>query len=220
MRRYRHEIDNVRAHLRTLWAVIGLEALIIAALWYGWSQAPKALTIHVPPDLRSGAILTVEAVPPANVYSFAFYIFQQLNRWPEDGARDYGRAIFRVSPYLTPKYRAELLADLALKGRRGELAYRVRGVQGIPGHGFEERRVDILGDGVWVVWLDLDLFESVKGMTVKKTAIRYPVRVVRHAVDLEANPWGLALDGFAGEGPRRLTAEDLAGEDRTDEEQG
>ena len=32
MRRYRHEIDNVRAHLRSLWAVIGLEALIIAAL--------------------------------------------------------------------------------------------------------------------------------------------------------------------------------------------
>ena len=68
--------------------------------------------------------------------------------------------------------------------------------------------------------MDLDLFESVKGMTVKHAAIRYPVRVVRHAVDLEANPWGLALDGFAGEGPRRLTAEQIAGEDRTDEEQG
>jgi integrating conjugative element protein (TIGR03746 family) len=220
MRRYRHEIDNVRAHLRTLWAVIGLEALIIAALWYGWSQAPKALTLHVPPDLRSGATLDVEEIPPANVYTFAFYIFQQLNRWPEDGARDYGRAIFRVSPYLTPGYRAELLADLALKGRKGELAYRVRGVQGIPGHGFEERRVDMPGDGVWVVWLDLDLFESVKGMTVKHTAIRYPLRVVRHAVDLEANPWGLALDGFAGDGPRRLSAEELAGEDRTDEAPG
>ena len=43
--------------------------------------------------------------------------------------------------------------------------------------------------GVWVVWLDLDLFESVKGMTVKRTAIRYPLRVVRYAVDAEANPW-------------------------------
>ena len=132
--------------------------------------------------------------------------------WSEDGARDYGRAIFRVSPCLTPKYRAELIADLDYKGRKGELAYRVRGVQGIPGHGFEERRVDIFGDSVWVVGLDLDLFESVKGMTVKHTAIRYPVRVVRHAVDLEANPWGLALDGFTGEGPWRLSADELAGE--------
>ena len=96
--------------------MIGLEALIIAALWFGWSQAPKGLTVHVPPDLRSGATFTAGEVPPANVYAFAYYIFQQLNRWPEDGARDYGRAIFRVSPYLTPRYRAELIADLDLKG--------------------------------------------------------------------------------------------------------
>jgi integrating conjugative element protein (TIGR03746 family) len=212
MRRYRHEIDNVRAHLRTLWAVIGLEMLVILALWLGWSRAPTELTVHVPPDLRSGAVLAVDQVPPANVYAFAYYIFQQLNRWPEDGARDYGKAIFRVSPYVTPKYRAELIADLELKGRQGELAYRVRGVQEMPGHGYEERRVDILKDGVWVVWLDLDLYESVKGMTVKKTAIRSPLRVVRYAVDLEANPWGLALDGFAAHGPRRLSEGELTEE--------
>jgi len=209
MRRYRYEIDNVRAHLRSLWAVIGLQALVIFALWFGWSQAPKTLTVHVPPDLRSGAVLAIDQVPPANVYAFAFYIFQQLNRWPEDGARDYGRAIFAISPYLTPRYRTDLIADMELKGRQGELAYRVRGMQEIPGHGYEERRVDVLNGGVWVVWLDLDLYESVKGMTVKKTAIRYPLRVVRHAVDLEANPWGLALDGFAGEGPRRLSEAEL-----------
>jgi hypothetical protein len=79
------------------------------------------------------------------------------------------------------------------KGKQGELAYRVRGVQEAPGHGYEERRVDVIAPGVWVVWLDLDLLESVQGMTVKKTTIRYPLRVV------------LALDGFAEDGPRRLS---------------
>ena len=205
MRRYRYEIDNVRAHVRSLWAVIAIQVVVIAGLWFGWSQAPARLTVHIPPDLRSGAVLAVDKVPPANVYAFAFYIFQQLNRWPEDGSTDYGRAIFRVSPYLTPRYRADLIADLEQKGRQGELAYRVRGMQQIPGHGYEERRVDVLSPQAWTVWLDLDLFESVKGMTVKRTAIRYPLRVVRYAVDLEANPWGLALDGFGAEGPRRLT---------------
>ena len=205
MRRYRTEIDNVRAHLRSLWAVIGLQFIVILVLWFGWSQAPKQLTVHVPPDLRSGATLSVNEAPAANVYAFAFYIFQQLNRWPENGAKDYGKAIFRISPYVTPRYQSELLADLELKGRQGELAYRVRGVQEIAGHGYEERRVDVLAPGVWVVWLDLNLVESVKGMTVKKTAIRYPLRVVSLAVDPEANPWGLALDGYATDGPRRLT---------------
>ena len=213
MRRYRTEIDNVRAHLRSLWTVIGLQFVVILALWFGWSQAPKDLTVHVPPDLRSGATLPVNAVPAANVYAFAFYIFQQFNRWPEDGARDYGKAIFRISPYVTPHYRALLLADMALKGRQGELAYRVRGVHEIAGHGYEERRVDLLAPGVWVVWLDLDLLESVKGMTVKKTAIRYPLRIVSLDVDPEANPWGLALDGFASEGPRRLSESERDEED-------
>jgi integrating conjugative element protein (TIGR03746 family) len=144
MRRYRLEIDNVRSHLRSLWVVIGLQGLIILALWIGWSQAPKQLRVYVPPDLRSGAVLAAEEVPPANVYAFAFYIFQQLNRWPENGATDYGNAIFRISPYLTPRYRNDLIEDMELKARRGELTYRVRGVHEVPGHGYEERRVDVL----------------------------------------------------------------------------
>ena len=209
MRRYRYEIDNVRAHLRSLWTIIGVQLVVILALWFGWSQSPRHLTVHVPPDLRSGATQAIDEVPPANVYAFAFYIFQQLNHWSEDGAQDYGKAIFRISPYVTPRYRAELIADMELKGKQGELAYRVRGVQEVPGHGYEERRVDVLATGVWVVWLDIDLFESVKGMTVKKTSIRYPLRVVRLSVNPEANPWGLALDGFAATGPRRLNEAEL-----------
>ena len=216
MGRYRHEIDNVRAHVRSLWTVIALQAVLLAGLWYGWSQAPTRLTVHVPPDLRAGETLAPGEVPSASVYTFAFYVFQQLNRWPEDGAKDYGRAIYRIAPYLTPRYRAELLADLDEKGRRGELAHRVRGVQELPGHGYREYRVDPLGGGSWLVWLDLELVETVQGMTVKRTPIRYPVRVVRYAVDLEANPWGLALDGYDDPGPRRLTESEALEEPGTD----
>ena len=204
MQRYRYEIDNVRSHLRSLWAVIALQLLFIAALWIGWMRMPSTITVHIPPDLRSGSVLALNEVPPANVYAFAFYIFQQLNRWPENGAEDYGKAIFRIAAYLTPEFRNQLIADMEAKGKRGELAHRVRSLQAIVDHGYEERRVDVLSKDVWVVWLDLELDESVKGMTIKHTRIRYPLRVVRYAVDAEANPWGLALDGFAAEGPKRL----------------
>ncbi len=204
MQRYRYEIDNVRSHLRSLWAVIGLQLLIIVALWIGWMRMPANITVHIPPDLRSGSVMALDEVPPANVYAFAFYIFQQLNRWPTDGAEDYGKAIFRIAPYLTPKFRSTLIADMEAKGKQGELAHRVRSLQAILDSGYEERRVVVLSKDVWVVWLDLELNESVKGMTIKHTRIRYPIRVVRYAVDAEANPWGLALDGFAAEGPKRL----------------
>lgn len=206
MQRYRYEIDNVRSHLRSLWAVIGLQLLFILALWIGWMRMPSTITVHIPPDLRSGAVMALDEVPPANVYAFAFYIFQQLNRWPENGAEDYGKAIFRTAAYLTPAYRDQLIVDMETKGKHGELGNRVRSLQATLDEGYEERRVDVLSKDVWVVWLDLELNESVKGMTIKHTVIRYPLRVVRYPVDAEANPWGLALDGFAGEGPKRLVA--------------
>ncbi len=210
MQRYRYEIDNVRSHLRSLWAVIGLLLTIIVALWIGWMRMPGTITVHIPPDLRSGAVMALDEVPPANIYAFAFYIFQQLNRWPDDGAEDYGKAIFRIAAYLTPSFREQLIADMEAKGKQGQLAHRVRSLQAIPGQVYEERRVDVLSKESWVVWLDLELRESVKGMTVKKTTIRYPLRVLRYAVDAEANPWGLALDGFAAEGPQRLAASDAS----------
>ncbi len=209
MRRYRHEIDNVRAHLRTLWIVIGIEVATILVLGFCLLRAPDNIVVHIPPDLRSGAAVKPDEPSPANIYSFAFYIFQQLNRWPENGANDYGKAIYSLAPYLTPKYQSELQKEVELKGRRGELINRVRGMQERVGHGYSEMRVDVLGQGTWVVWLDMELHESVKGMAIKRTFIRYPIRVVRYAVDPESNPWRLALDGFSAEGPRRLLPQEL-----------
>lgn len=210
MQRYRYEIDNVRSHLRSLWTVIGLLLVAIFGFWIAWMRIPSSITVHIPPDLRAGAVLDLQEVPRANVYTFALYVFQQLNRWPEDGAEDYGKAIFRIAPYLTPNFREALISDMQTRAKQGELANRARSLQPIPGSGFEGRRVDIVSSDVWVVWLDLELNESVKGMSVKRTAIRYPLRVVRYPVDAETNPWGLALDGFAGDGPSRI---DDAGSD-------
>ena len=204
MKRYRYEIDNVRSHLRSLWTVIVVQVVIIVALWAALIRLPSTLTVHIPPDLSSGANLAYSEIPQANVYAFAFYILQQLNRWPENGAQDYGEAIFRTAAYLTPEFREALISDMHDKSRVGELMHRVRGLQSIPGQGFSKRRVDVVSDSEWRVWLDLELSESVKGMTVKHTRIRYPLRVVRYAVDPESNPWGLALAGYSGSGPSRI----------------
>lgn len=217
MRKYRHEIDNVRSHVRSLWIVIGIEVVTIFILGFTLVKAQDDVVVHLPPDLRSGATLSPDQIHPANIYAFAFYIFQQLNRWPENGSEDFGKAIFSLSAYLTPSYRAALQKELELKGRRGELINRVRGMQERPGHTFDELRVQVLNADTWVVWLDLELQESVKGMSIKRTLIRYPLRVVRYAVDPEKNPWQLALDGFTDEGPRRLEEDELNDTNETEE---
>ncbi len=204
---YHRELHNVRTHIATLRLALLAVTLLAAFMGWGWHNAPRDLVVHIPPDLRAGSTQPAHEVPRANVYAFAYYIWQQLNRWPEDGSEDYGRNVFRLSAFLTPAFRAQLTQDLEKRGRRGELARRVRAAHEVSGAGFEPRRVEVVRDGeAWVVWLDLELTETVRGMNVKHTRVRYPLRVVRFAVDREKNPWGLALAGFAS-APVRIDAD-------------
>ena len=206
--RYRHVLENAYSNVRTLWCVVGIEAFLILVLAIGLMRAPSDLTVHIPPDLKSGATVQPNEPSPANVYAFAVYIFQQLYRWPMDGATDFSRGIYALSAYLTPSYRETLTSELESKAKRGELAGRERGMQELRGHGFTEKRVNILQDGVWLVIVDMELSETVRGMPVKRKTIRYPIRVVRYDVDRESNPWGLALDGFESTGPTSLELKD------------
>src|SRR3546814_13827434 len=99
----------------------------------GWWSAPRDLTIHVPPDLRSGSTRKWWDVPPESVYAFTFYVFQTLNRWPTNGEEDYARNLHTLSPYLTPSCQAYLRADYDYRRSPGELRQGVRGIYEIPG---------------------------------------------------------------------------------------
>jgi integrating conjugative element protein (TIGR03746 family) len=204
--KYRSENENLKAHILSLRGVAIAELVIIAGLWHGWEAARKSAPLHLPPDLRSGAVVTIDNPLPHNVYAFVEGIYQQLNYWKESGERDYGDALFSLAPYMTPRFQDELKGDLDLRGKKGELAGRKRSVQTIPGHSYNEQRVQVHGNGIWTVTLDLHIEEAVGGMTVKNVDVRYPIRVVRYDVSPEANPWGLALDGYDSPGPERLKA--------------
>ncbi len=206
MSRYRREIDNVRAHTKSLWVVIALSFVTIGGLLVMLWRIPADITVHIPPDLRQGAVMRLGEVPAPNVFTFAAYVFQQLNTWPKDGQDDYGRDIYRLAAYLTPAFRSWLIQDMHHRAHRGALTGRVRSVEIVPGHGFTQQRVTHPAARVWIVTLDLHLKEAVRGMTVKDTTIRYPLRVVRRPTNWEHNPWGLALAGFSRP-PQRLTAD-------------
>lgn len=209
---YRDALAELRRQRNVAWAQFGVMAALALFLAFGWYRASREFPpLHIPPNLTRGAVVRPGEVPASSVYAFAYYIWQQVNRWPVDGKVDYGKAIFQHQAYLTARFREELLADLERRGRGGELDERARGVQELPGHHFDAHRVEAQGNDLWVVWLDLEVSESYKKTTVKTTQVRYPLRVVRYEVDLARNPFGLALDGFVtGAGPRELTAQELS----------
>lgn len=80
MSRFKNEVAHLQAHVKTL-RLAGAALFVVALLLgFGWWSAPKSLTIHVPPDLRSGSTRKWWDVPPESVYAFTFYIWQQAQQ--------------------------------------------------------------------------------------------------------------------------------------------
>ncbi|MDR2111520.1 MAG: TIGR03746 family integrating conjugative element protein [Candidatus Accumulibacter sp.] len=206
MSRFRNEVLHLQAHVKSL--RLALLVLFAAALLlgFGWWSAPRNLTIHVPPDLRSGSTRKWWDVPPESVYAFTFYVFQQLHRWPTNGEDDYPRNLKALSAYLTPGCQSYLRQDFETRRGAGELRGRVRGVYEIPGRGYGDdpaSRVKVVSERDWLVTLDISADEYYGSEQVKRALARYAIKVLRQDVDPEKNPFGLLLDCYASP-PRRI----------------
>ena len=195
--RYRNELAGRREAIRALWVAVGVALVCAVLMAVGWMSAPSSIRIHIPPDLSAGAMVAPDDPGPPHVYTFGFYLWQQLYRWPVNGAEDYPARIDSLVHYLTPSCYEDRREDVEVRRRQRELAGRRRAVWEIPGRGYSVDRVHAEGAGSWVVLLDLQIEETMLGQPVKTRLASYPVRVVRYRVDPELNPWGLAIDCLA-----------------------
>jgi len=196
--------------IRWQWVLIGFLCLSSLGLGWGWYQAPKHVTLYVPPDLSEGALISPGTVPKPVVYSFAFHVWQALQQWPTahaQGPSACARNIHTYWAYLTPRFRAELLAHCHTLAKHGQLQ-RVRHLISLPDNRYQPTFVKALDANSWQVNLRFHLVEYVDQMRVKNIDVRYPLRVVRYRISHTANPYGLALAGFAG-ATTRLTPSTL-----------
>nr|WP_228734631.1 TIGR03746 family integrating conjugative element protein [Xanthomonas euvesicatoria] len=197
---------RLEAHIKSLRVGGGVLFALALVMGIGWWSAPRDLTVHVPPDLRSGSTRKWWEVPPESVYAFTFYVWQQLQRWPTNGDDDYPRNLHALSGYLTPACRAFLQQDYEYRRNAGELRQRVRGIYEIPGRGYGDnpaQRVRVVSDRDWVVTLDVTADEYYASEQVKRAFVRYPLKVARMDVDPQRNPFGLAIDCYDG-APQRI----------------
>jgi len=196
-------------HIRTLRILVVCLLVAVVALWWRNGVLQETRRLYIPPDLTQGLVTNFDSVPAPTVYTFAYYIFQQLNRWPSDGEKDYPKQIYALQGFLTPGCRAALETDMNTKQELGELRQRVRSVQEIFGQTYTRQRVQIETNSAWKIWLDVNVTESIGGHPVKDVLLRYPLRVVRFDVDKEVNPWGLALACNEAMRPALLPEEQL-----------
>lgn len=204
---YLEALASERSHNVFLRKIIACSMLAGAFGTYVAYTVPKTIDVHLAPDIRAGSVVEIKNgvgyIPPENVYSFAYYIWQQLNRWQEDGMKDYPKQLYNLQSFITAKCQAEIKDDMKNRAKNSELLQRTRLITEIPGFSFAANRVIAEGSAVWTVFLDMQLQETYRGQNVKDTFIRYPLRLVRYDVDRERNPWGLGLDCFSDQ-PQRL----------------
>lgn len=209
MSQARNRLQATVDHLSTLKIIIVVLLVIVSGQWWRVGQLQEHRRIYVPPNLTKGIVTTFDEVPPPVVYTFAYYIFQQLNRWSSDGEDDYRQQIYRLQAYLAPSCLRAFTDDMNEKRRLGELRQRVRMIQEISGQGFLPRRVRNDAPSAWTTWLDLNLRETIGNHEVKNVNLRYQLSIVAFDVDKEANPWGLALACDGKLTPQLLNDEDV-----------
>lgn len=213
MARYTDALAQANWYIKCLLGVVAASVTVAAMALFGWRSAERDVTVHIPPDLTTGAQIKVgrKEVPPSNVYLFAFYIWQQLNRWSLNGQQDYGSQIYKLQAFFTPACQQQLINDMTTRAGQGELDQRTRSVMEIPGLGYRDGRVLAHADGSWNVLLDTQIIESSRGVPVKDAFVRYPLHVVRYDIDRELNPWQLAIDCYSAQKkPERLDPDAVA----------
>lgn len=204
--RFQHALANAWLSIKLLSFACAALFFITISLILGWHNAQKRITVYIPPQIpQSGVTQTAAAIPASFVYSFAFYIWQGLNYWPENGLSDYPKAIEAFGPFLTPKFKQVLNKDYQERQQHSELQDRLRHLQGVNGTSFAINDIEALGNDTWLVHLNVRLTEqmNMNGNAVKDVVLHYTLKVVRYDVNAKANPWGLALDGFI-ENPERV----------------
>lgn len=204
--RTRNILDEKDNHIFTLKIACAVISFLCLLFFWGWKSSPNKIRVDIPPDIRNGSTQVVNTRMPTTVYSFATYIYQQLNRWPKNGDDDYIDRIESLRNYLTPACYSDRKQDFQTKKNNGELRNRERFISEIPGRGFAANRVFVESPDSWIVYVDFQVVETLTGEPVKNTYVRFPLHIVRYETDSEQNPYGLAVDCFS-EDPKRIEVE-------------
>ena len=191
MPRYVHADPNLYTHIKSLRAISLILSICLITALAGWYRASQVQRISIPPNLNYGSQIALNSINPWEVYNFAGYVWQQVNRCSQDCFNDYPKNLDRLTAFLTPAFKAWLKLDS--NNRSGELLGRTRFLLPLANSNFYES-VTQDESGAWIVQLDVQLEENIDGVPVKQVKLRYYLKIVAKRVDPEFNPWGLMLD--------------------------
>ena len=186
--------DNQASVIRIFGRIVIVLILALIASIATTFYALKTIEVSLPPDPSQGALLKRDVKTKSSIYTFTLWHFQKLQHWPSAGQVDYRKNIDALNPVLTPEYKAFLDRDYERRKEHGELNNRIRHIEPY-GMAYDDKRVQPLGPGSWVVIADYVVKEWYLGADIKQVPLRYYLLVTETSVT-EDNRFGLRLAGF------------------------
>lgn len=200
MATYHDEAQELRMFARYRDRIIlGLFVSLALALW-GWHNSRNEITVYYPPNITLSTIMKAGSIPEETVYSFVPLIMQQLFLWEKNGEEDYANNRIRWRAFLTERYQRAILDEINEGKHRGTLRGVTRRMQVLPSSIYNDDSVQIVGNS-WLVWLDVEVTDTVNSVPINTSIRRLGVRVIRFDVNREVNPWQLAIDSIEHDMP-------------------
>ncbi|EMY6611311.1 MULTISPECIES: PFL_4703 family integrating conjugative element protein [Vibrio] len=191
------------SHIATLRSIIFGLSIALGMSIYSNSQAPKQLRIRIPPDITNGAVLSPNDFPKASILSDVAYLWTAMNTWEKNGVEDTKDNLHRWQYFFSPDFLAQLAEEYRELKFGGFLKRKKRSwYVGKMLSEFDERVVKT-SNQTWTVYIDMATEETYLGKVVKETVIRYPLLVERFDSNIEYNPLGIRIVGYAQE-PYRI----------------
>lgn len=193
----RNALSSRDSHIWTLRLIIGGGILVISGLIFTIYSKQNSFNCWVPPDLSQGAKIKPGEILQPSAYTFAQYIWRELNTWPTSGRTDYREKIDALKCYVSEDFMRWLNTNYNQK--LGSELDRTREV--ILRLNYDAAMSQPLGGNTFKVTLEMQVIERVNSAEVKNIVIRYPLRVTPDG--RTCNPMGMRIEGFAGQ-PERI----------------
>jgi integrating conjugative element protein (TIGR03746 family) len=197
-------LTEAQRQLRVREGLIVALIVLLAFALFAWDKARQNLEIDVYPGLSQKMTARPGMNYAENAFTFATTLLDNIYRWRTDGKTEYRENLLRMRPYLTDSCMATLSRDEEARRNAGELGSRTRRWDPLPESFFSPERVRVIDSRTWLVTLDAELTETIRGETVKNAAFRYEAYIQTTTADRGTNPFGLLLNCFTPNSPIKL----------------
>jgi hypothetical protein len=208
MSQFKQALGNAKLTILSLFIALILSFglnLFLGVLLY---KVPKNMTVFVPPHIGPAGFESKSGqISASQVYRFAYSTWTSLMSWSGNGVKALAHNIKSNNAYLTKPFQNTLKLQMKGMNNQGFLFNHSQVSMGLNGSSFNAKDVKYIGNGTWLVHLDIRSVNYVNSANANDgfgeahvasdAETSFVFKVTKFPILKGYNTSGLVLAGFA-----------------------